>query len=236
LVAFIAGTIISAPQASAANPVVSLINDQIIPKLNQIIVDIAALQTGVSPTTETQIDNIESDVVDIKTDVGDIKTDVGTIQNNQYVPFHQVLTSGITTCAVAGAGTDFDTLIIDSQATSGTFTVNSIIIRPSATSVNEIQDSIKALLLAIDGGIVGVITPDLTKTTTVTNTFDIMGTPLSVYDGFFPRHITAESAGSNDIEIRLLCNAGTTNDLEFIAIHVSGWKQAGDTISLSYLE
>jgi len=77
------------------NPVIAFLIDQVIPKLDEIL---AAIEAGLSPETEAQIDNIESEVtniegkldgtvpslvIDIKTETDKIqmvKDDVGTIK------------------------------------------------------------------------------------------------------------------------------------------------------------
>jgi len=54
---------------------------------------------------------------------------------------------------------------------------------------------------------------------------------------FLPQQIAASSAGSPDIIVALFCKA-TTTSITFPAgqIVVSGWKEASDTITVTYVD
>ena len=126
LVAFLVGTIVSSPSASAANPVIALITEQVIPKLNQIITDITALTTGVSATTETQIDNIETETNKIQ-----------MVKNNQYIPFIETISGRI--CTLANTPT-LGSITINSNADPGTpFVVTSIVMKPTGLANNDLN-------------------------------------------------------------------------------------------------
>ena len=218
---------------------------------------------GIPASTQTQIDNIESDVGMIKTTVGgidtevtnieakldnpnfgleEIKKEVTTIESNQFVPFAELIEpqeDGFT-CATAAQGFDSDQLRIGNTATSGNFVVTSILMFP--TGVDEPQDIIRIASVRIRNDattnpLFPTFTQDLTGLVGPSlRAFDIMGVTLEE-NGNFPTQITtAGSAFAFDIGITIFCNVGTMTDISFVAIQVSGWKQVGDTINLTYSE
>jgi len=222
LVAFLVGTIVSSPSASAANPVITLINEQVITKLNQIIAAIAALSTGVSATTETQIDDIETETNKIQ-----------MVKDNQYVPFKTPSTIAFLatdTCDVAGGLAAQHQIRIDGGSD---FMVTGITFKP--TGVDQATDEIIIVGLFVDGNSVAIRTNDLTGTFGVPFGFDILGVP-TITGGNVPTTIAALGAGSQDIVFSITCFADSTTDITFPAgsIVVSGWKLASDTITAKY--
>ncbi len=155
-----------------------------------------------------------------------------------YVPF-KVIKTDVGICDTAGASTSNPIIFIESAAESGTFMVTSILIQPSGTTGNEL---LSVNLVTIDGrgftlktrNLAGGISP-------VDRGFDIMGVPLRTghlqepqkLGGSFPHTIVADSAGNNDITIRLFCRSDDS-DVMINSIVVAGWKQANDRISLKY--
>lgn len=155
-----------------------------------------------------------------------------------YVPFKVVKTdAGI--CDTAGASTSNPVIFIESAAESGTFMVTSILIQPSGTTGKEL---LNVNLVIIDGRGFTLKTRNLTGgVSPVDRGFDIMGVPLRTgklqeplkLGGSFPHTIVADSAGNNDITIRLFCRSDDS-DVMINSIVVAGWKQANDRISLKY--
>jgi len=198
---------------------------------------------GTIKTETNKIQMVKDDVGTIKTETNKIqmvKDDVGMVKSNQYVPFVEVITPQADgfTCATVGQGFDSDQLRIDNTATSGNFVVTSILMLPFG--VDELQDIIRIDSVRIQNAITNplfkTLTQDLTGlVSTSPRAFDIMGVPLAA-NGNFPTQITAESAIAFSIGVAIFCNAGTTTDISFAVIQVSGWKQVGDTITLTYSE
>ncbi len=253
---FVAGMLVSAPEIYAPPPPNNPGQpfDAILQKLDQIIATIGGTDTEVtniegkldgtvaSKITEidTEVGNIEAKLDDPNFGLEEIKDEVTTIESNQYVPFVEVITpqeDGFT-CATAAQGFDADQLRIDNTATSGNFVVTSILMSPSG--VDEVQDIISIFSVRIQNAITNPLFPTLTQDLTgqvgpSLRAFDIMGVTLEE-NGNFPTQITAESAGVFDIGVTIGCNVGTMTDISFVAIQVSGWKQVGDTITLTYSE
>ncbi len=81
-----------------------------------------------------------------------------------------------------------------------------------------------------------------TAGTGVAESFDIMGTPVGRTQspgdpkpgGNFPHQIVADSEGDSDIRVMLFCRTDQ-EDLSFDRLLVAGWKQPGDTITLTYI-
>lgn len=64
--AFLAGTIVAAPQASAANPVLTFLQDSVMQKLQEILDAINGIDSGIDPATQAQIDDIQQRVQNIE--------------------------------------------------------------------------------------------------------------------------------------------------------------------------
>ena len=82
IVAFLIGTISAAPQASAANPVLSFLQDTVMPKLDAILAAISGIDTtqvGLNPSTQTQIDDIQSRLGTIETQLDEIQSALSAI-------------------------------------------------------------------------------------------------------------------------------------------------------------
>jgi len=313
VVAFLVGTIVSAPQASAANPVLTFLQNTVMPQLDAILAaviaidtsfpsgtqtqidnietetgkiqmikddvgdiktetnkiqmvkdDIAALNIGVSATTEAQIDNIETetnkiqmvkdDVGMIKTTVGGIDTetdkiqmikdDVGTIKNNLYIPFELTILPSAEgkICDVAGGSFDNDRLKIQNSIFTNNFVVESIFLEP--IGIDQDTDLLRIISLFYNSNVWPIQSKNLVDTTglAITNlSFEILGLDTSDGNDFpnngrFPHQLGAKGTSTPDIQITIRCDAGTTSDISFEAITISGWKKVGDTISASYEE
>jgi len=182
---------------------------------------------GAIDTIDTEVGNIEA-----KLDNSDFGLDA--IDNSQYVPFTEVVTGLPVTCDAAGGSADFDFLKITSAAGTGSFKVTGI--KFNAVGIDEATDLIQATGWSADGVSFGGATIDLTKTATpAVLSFDLMSGVPQFLVGNFPLEITATSAGIG-IFVTVSCNAGTGSDIEFTDIVVSGWKQADDTITVTYNE
>ena len=226
---------------------------------NEVKIDAIQSDVGMVKTTvggiDTEVTNIEAKLDDGTTGLGAIKgaidtidTEVGNIEakldnsdfgldaidNSQYVPFTEVVTGLPVTCDAAGGSADFDFLKITSAAGTGSFRVTGI--KFNAVGIDEATDLIQATGWSADGVSFGGATIDLTKTATpAVLSFDLMSGVPQFLVGNFPLEITATSAGIG-IFVTVSCNAGTGSDIEFTDIVVSGWKQADDTITVTYNE
>jgi len=153
-----------------------------------------------------------------------------------YVPFKATLPSAAT-CDVAGGGADVDQVFIDGDGT-GTFIVTSIAFLPNG--VNAASDLITFRGIVIDGKANNMRTVDLTGTFSSGNAdFEVLGSSLILVAGTFHNQIAAQSVGIKDIILDFFCDAGTTGaSITFAAgdIIISGWAQAGETITLTYDE
>jgi hypothetical protein len=157
-----------------------------------------------------------------------------------YVPFNVVITE-VGICNTAGVPSSNPRILIDSAAESGTFMVTSILIQPWGTTGTGVLLSVNAAI--IDGTWLTLLTRDFAGGVSPVNRgFDIMGVPLRTgrrdeplkLGGNFPHTIAANSAGDNDIEIRLFCRSDNS-DVTIRRIVVAGWKQASDIISVKYI-
>jgi len=205
---------------------------------NQIDIIIALLTDPFFGLEEIkdEVEAIEAKLDDPNFGLEEIKDEVTTIESNQFVPF-AVLIEPQETCATVAQGSDSDQLRIGNTATSGNFVVTSML----PTGVDESQDIIRIASVrirndALTNPLFLTFTQDLTGLGTSLRAFDIMGVTLEE-NGNFPTQITtAGSAFAFDIGVTIFCNVGSTTDISFAAIQVSGWKQVGDTITLTYSE
>lgn len=229
LVAFLVGTIVSSPSASAANPVTTLINEHVIPKLNQIITDIAALTTGVSATTETQIDNIETETNKIQM----MKDDVGMIKGNQFVPFRAFTFLSGEICAQSGS-VDNDFLLIDAQGSGTFFIIKSV--QMSFLGLDAV-DIVRTQSLLLSGGGFTYRSVDLSGTQSIGVNIEFLGAPLEFQPTTFPSEILGFISGSQDVKIRFQCdNSNGGNDITLNSVTVFGWAPPGTTFNLQYQE
>ncbi|MGI0012851.1 MAG: hypothetical protein ACREBU_05315 [Nitrososphaera sp.] len=140
-----------------------------------------------------------------------------------YVPF-RVLTASLN-CDKATGAADADKLTINGNSD---FMVNSIVLRP--TGINSGTDSVTVLSYGVDGTpAFGLNSQDITGGVAVSDASEILGLP-STTGGMLPTNIAATGAGSSDIVIFIVCNAGTTADINLTA-EVYGWKLSGDTVT-----
>ncbi len=176
---------------------------------------------------------IKREIIGIEGNITSSDFGLEAIDNSQYVPF-KATTSSTGTCAEAGGGFDFDGIAIASAATTGDFIITGVAIEPSG--IDQASDSIQVIGYQVDTAIINLTTVDLTGTLTTSSGFDVMGSSL-ITGGTFPHQIAAASAGAGDISMIIFCNASTTSNITFSEpIIVSGWKQADDTITVTYLE
>jgi hypothetical protein len=105
--------------------------------------------------------------------------------------------------------------------------------------------------VTIDGTLFDTRTGNLVATVDgfgVQESADLMGTPVRITGpsdleatprtaspagGNFPHQIVADSAGTNDVRIRLFCRSDAF-DLGIETVRVSGWRSPQDSISVTY--
>lgn len=165
--------------------------------------------------------------------------------NAVVVPFKVVDTAG-GLCDSAGEGTSTPEVTIDSDGTSGSFVVTSIMLRTVAPGVPETGfEAFSINNVTIDGELFDTRTGDLlgpTDGSGVLESVDLMGTPVRrsgdrtdpTRGGNFPHQIVADSAGSDDIRITMFCSSDDA-DLSIEAVLVAGWKRPADTITVTYV-
>ncbi len=237
IIAFLAGTMVAVPQASAANPVLTFLEFTVIPQLEAILAAVLAIDTSFPSGTQTQIDDIETEtdkIQMVKDDVGTIKTQVTNLEDTQYIPFKITGPSSTVLCAAAGGGNGGIDMRI--QSTLGKdFVVTSIIWR---TFVDQQSGAIRVTDLTVDGFQTGFQSGDLTGSVTPPIAIDFTQIPTLRGVGNFPDQIAVSgsigSGDDKDIEISLLCRADLNDvNMEANFVHVSGWNLKGDTITLT---
>jgi hypothetical protein len=136
---------------------------------------------------------------------------------------------------------------------SNLFVVTSILVKTAPQPSGEEGYSFLTVnSVTIDGTAFDTRTGNLVATVDgfgVQESADLMGTPVRITSpsdltasprsaspsgGNFPHQVVADSAGSNDIRIRLFCRADTF-DLSIETVRVSGWKSPADSISVTYV-
>lgn len=149
-----------------------------------------------------------------------------------YVPF-QAVSETAEVCDVPGGVGDIDRIEIDSQAAAGDFIVTSILFVAEAPAGGFIE----VRLLQVDGVGFVVNTGNLIAGAFGRLAFEALGESLQT-GAFLPQQIAASSAGSPDIIVTLACDATSVDNIEFPAgqIVVSGWKEASDTITVTYVD
>lgn len=172
----------------------------------------------------------------------DIESRLANIEAAQYAPFKVQIGGG--TCNTAAAGSANPRIIIDGNATTGTFLVTSVLVKTAdiplsgfvALSLNSIR---------IDGTSYDTRTPNLTGSaggSGVQESFDILGTPVALSGDLndhtpganVPHQIVASSGGSSDIDIQLFCRSDV-DDLDILNVVVSGWKQSSESVTVTYV-
>ena len=158
----------------------------------------------------------------------------------RMVPFMVEIPGGLANSA--GAGSANPKILIDSDGQAGHFVTSSIVVRTNAPSsgfqtlsVNyarlnsEFYHFVTASILGPAGG-------------GVQESADIMGTPVdavdfgtAVHGGSFPRELIVQNAGSIDDIIIQLFARSDTSDMDIEKVRVTGWKRAGDNISVVYV-
>ena len=195
---------------------------------------------------------IESTVLDpdygleeIGAEIDAIKDAVDALdQSGALVPFKVTNTGGI--CNTAAVGSANPEIHIESDGTSGNFVVTSILVKTGGTGVPTTGFvALSVNTVTIDGLKFDTRTGNLVGATdgsAVLESADLMGMPVrrshlsggQEPGGNFPHQIVAESDGSTDIKIRLFCRTDV-EDLDIARVAVSGWKQADENISVSYV-
>ncbi len=143
--------------------------------------------------------------------------------------------------------------IIIEGAGSHLFVVTSVLIKTAPQpSGEEGYKFLTANSVTIDGTLFDTRTGNLVATVDgfgVQESADLMGTPVRITPpsdleatprtaspagGNFPHQIVADSAGANDVRIRLFCRADAF-DLSIDTVRVSGWRSPEDSISVTYI-
>ena len=215
------------------------------------------------PVLQDQIADLQADVIALEVQQGALSADVTALEvqqgvlsgqvaeiqavvaelpallASQYVPF--MARTGFVTCASNGQ-IDWDHLIIESSgSTEGDFLVTSVAFgRPSGSTESILESSVirvASICADHDTGAecLSIGTMDFASTSDPEG-FELLGAPTGD-GGFLPRQIAASSAGPYDIVINIVCDAqGDTIYFGTDSIVVSGWKQQGETVSVSYVE
>src|SRR5688572_8959646 len=157
-----------------------------------------------------------------------------------YVPFNVQVPAGL--CDSGPSPSSNPQIIIDSDGT-GTFSVTSILLkRGFMNPVDFLFLSVNTV--AIDGTGFDTRTGNLIEPIGgefgVLQGVDLLGTairpnPVSAeMGGNLPHQIVANGDGGADIFVQLFCRSDA-QDMNLEVIHVSGWKQREDTISVTYI-
>jgi len=165
----------------------------------------------------------------------DTETDkIQMVKDNQYVPFKATGPAGTVTCDTLDGGFEIHSITIENDGTSGVFLITSISVQ--FRGVNDAADEIIYSDVTIDGNTF-LINSQVTGTSTAPHTFEVLGVPLGFgADANFMHQIAAESSGSSDVILRVVCSAvGTENiTIDTNAIQVSGWKLPSDTVTVTF--
>ena len=159
-----------------------------------------------------------------------------------YIPFKVEIAGGL--CDSGLAGTSNPEVHIDGNAPAGTFLVNSILLKTDNAPLGPFS-ALSVTSVTIDGTLFDTRTANLVGPadgSAVLHSADIMGTPVRIASdpgaynpgGNFPHEIVANSAGADDIEVRLFCSL-SGDDMDIDTIVVAGWKRSAEAITVSYV-
>ena len=159
-----------------------------------------------------------------------------------YVPFKVQIDGGL--CDSAAFGTSNPEIHIDGNAPNGTFLVNSILLKTNNAPLGAFA-ALSVNSVTIDGTQFDTRTANLVGPAdgpAVLHSADIMGTPVRVdsdpgaYNpgGNFPHELVANSAGADDLVIKLFCSL-SGDDMNIDTITVAGWKRPAEVITVSYV-
>lgn len=159
-----------------------------------------------------------------------------------YVPFKVQIDGGL--CDSALAATSNPEIHIDGNGASGTFLVDSILLKTDNAPLGAFRD-LSVNSVTIDGTLFDTRTANLVGPADgsgVQHSADLMGTPVRVASdpaaynpgGNFPHELVANSAGADDIAIQLFCSL-SGDDMNIDTILVSGWKRPAEVITVSYV-
>lgn len=190
----------------------------------------------------------EHGLAEIKEEIIEIQNTLDNLQISgaSYEPFRALLLSSatcVTGTSSSPAAVDQDAIVIDSGAASGFFLVTGVILSPQG--INDDDDKVVVDGLRLESNLKSYVikTQDLTNKTIGAMAFEIMGSSKDDKHetGDFPHEIAARSTGVDDIEILLTCtekSGGSATDITFdqYDIVVTGWKQPGSTVTVSYKE
>ena len=188
--------------------------------------------------TELLLD-LQTRIAVAEADIADLSANMQGIENNQYVPFKATLAEA-QILDEAGGTLDWDNIEINSLATTGDFIVTGILMR--VNGIDETDDLVGVGYFTVDWQHMGNwFTDNLIQTggSPLWNmAVEILGQPRFGGVATLPHQIAASCSGSPDIAITLRSDARTTSNLTIPAdgIIVSGWKQAGDTVTVTYSE
>lgn len=230
--------------AVAGNPGIPAKLQQILDKLDDPNYGLEEIKNEIRLIEMTVTDPIFG-LQEIKAEIMDIKTTVDSMGQDRLVPFKVVDTTG-GICNTTAQGSANPQILINSDGAEGSFVVTSILLKTAGTGVpitGFVALSINSV--TIDGMNFDTRTGNLVGATDgygVLESADLMGTPVrrSSFSGNqdpggnFPHQIVASSDGINDIRIRMFCRSDD-EDLDIAAVAVSGWKQAGENITVTYV-
>lgn len=188
------------------------------------------LETQITPVLSldsiiNQLNQMSTKLDDLEVTTDNIETKIDNVEANQYVPFKATL-SGYHTLDTLGGTWDEDLIFIESSSTTGDFIVTSVAV--SIFGVDDQFDWFKVKWVRVDfGPSFGLPDEDLTE--------DRVG---GIGVNILPFQIVANSEGIYDIAIKVETSAGEGFDIWIPDGHliVSGWKQAGDTITVTFDE
>lgn len=188
---------------------------------------------------KSAVDDNDSRIMQLEAEV---LNNINEILLNQYVPFKVEVAGGI--CNTSAIGSANPHIYIDSDGDSGTFLVNSILVKTNDVPASGFM-YLSLNKITIDGTAYDTITANLAGNADgagVLESFDILGTPVRLTSdlndhtggGNVPHQIVADSSDAIDINIMLFCRSNVT-DMHINSVLVSGWKRVGDVISVTYV-
>lgn len=263
LTAFLVGTMVSGPQAFAANPVLTFIQDNVMPKLDEILLAVQGIDTSFPSDTKTQIDNIETNTGQIITDIASLNTGVSAttetqidniesetnkiqmLKNDIMIPFVKKDTTLPKVCASAptdsSPSVDKDAIRIASGL-DREFLITGIFVKVQANAAGH---EFKVTRISVDNTMMNIVSADLTgieQPPSTKTAFEILGAKTIGADSFAREKdsfIPFQIAATDQIRIEIECTVpggSFPTDLIIEEIIVSGWQRSHDIMLVNHQE